>query len=233
MLHVFYGNGAVAVRQKAFAFLAEQESSGMKLERIDADAYVSGICADIAQSVSLFGGKTIYLLDTPSADVAFYEEVTGMLEAFKASANMIVIIEAALLAAPKRLFAKYADSIEVVETKKEERFNAFAMADSLSKKDKKTLWLQLQEAKQAGLSAEEIIGTLWWQLKTLRLAKLTKNAGEAGMKDFPYNKAKRSLGNFKAGELEKLSQSLLTLYHDGHLGKVDIDLALEAWTLSL
>lgn len=233
MLYIFYGNGAVAVRQKAFEFLGEQEAKGMKLERIDADAYVPGICADIAQSASLFGEKTVYLLDTPSTDAAFYEEVTGMLEAFKESANVFVVIEASLLAAPKKVFAKYADSIEEIETQKEERFNAFAMADSLSKKDKKTLWLQLQDAKGAGLSAEELIGTLWWQLKTLRLAKLTKSAEEASMKDFPYNKAKRSLGNFKEGELESLSESLLTLYHDGHLGKVDIDLALEKWTLTI
>jgi hypothetical protein len=53
------------------------------------------------------------------------------------------------------------------------------------------------------------------------------------MKDFPYNKAKRSLRNFKEGELEKLSQTLLAVYHDGHGGKRDIDLALEKWTLTI
>jgi hypothetical protein len=82
-----------------------------------------------------------------------------------------------------------------------------------------------------GLSAEEIIGTLWWQLKTLRLAMLTKSAEEAGVKDFPYNKAKRALKNFKDGEIETLSLRLLNLYHDGHAGKCDIDLALEEWVL--
>ena len=114
-----------------------------------------------------------------------------------------------------------------------ERFNAFGMADSLSRKDKKTLWLQLQDAKQANLSAEEIIGTLWWQLKSMRLAKNTNSAAEAGMKDFPYNKAKRALSAFKDGELESLSRGLLTVYHEGHLGKVDIDIALERWMLTL
>ena len=88
-------------------------------------------------------------------------------------------------------------------------------------------------ARQAGVSAEEVIGILWWQLKTLRLAAVTKSAPEAGMKDFPYNKAKRALGNFSDGELETLSHSVLRVYHDGHAGKTDIDFALEQFVLSL
>ena len=181
----------------------------------------------------MFGEKVIYLIDTPSADALFYEEVSTTLEAFKDSLNVFVVIEDSLLAAQKKIFTKYADSIEEVKTQKEERYNVFALADSLSRKDKKTLWMQLQEATQRGLSAEEIIGTLWWQLKTLRLAKLTKDAHQAGMKDFTYNKAKRSLSYFKNGELEQLSTTLLSVYHDGHLGKVDINLALEKWVLTI
>lgn len=233
MLHIFYGNGAIAVRQKAFICTAAYEAQGMKLERIDADKFVPGVCTDIANAMSLFGEKTVYLIDTPSTDTVFYEEVIDSLEMFKESESVFVVVESTLLAPAKKKFAKYADSIEEIATHTEARFNAFAMADSLSLKDKKTLWLQLQDAKASGLSAEEIIGTLWWQLKSMRLAKMTRSAEEAGMKDFPYNKSKRAVGNFKEGELESLSRSLLTIYHDGHLGKKDIDLALEKWTLSI
>lgn len=233
MLHVFFGSDVVTVRQKAFSLTSKYVEEGMKLERIDLDTYVSGVCMNIANSVSLFGEKTVYLIDTPSLDSSFYEEVVASLQAFKESENMFVVVEGTLLAPAKKLFTKYANSIEEVKTSVEARFNAFAMADSLSLKDKKMLWLQLQDAKQAGLSAEEVIGTLWWQLKTLRLAKLTHNADEAGMKDFPYNKAKRVLKNFKDGELESLSRKLLAIYHDGHNGKRDIDMALEKWTLTI
>lgn len=233
MLHVFYGNNTVAIRQKAFELAVTFEENGSHVERIDAESYVFGVCVDIAQSVSLFGGTRVYLLDTPSSDSLFSEETMAMLEVYADSANTYIVIEGPLLAAQKKPFAKYATSIEEIKKEAEERFNAFAMAESLSRKDKKSLWLQLQDAKQNGLSAEEIIGTLWWQLKTLRLAKLTSTAEEAGMKDYPYNKAKRSLSYFKDGELESLSRSLLMLYHQGHGGERDIDLALEAWTLSL
>jgi len=103
----------------------------------------------------------------------------------------------------------------------------------LANKDKKSLWLLFCEAKRNGLSGEEIIGTLWWQLKSLRLAAMTNSASEAGMKDFTYNKAKRALRNFRDGELETLSHSLLLAYHDGHGGIRDIDYALEEWVLGL
>ena len=89
----------------------------------------------------------------------------------------------------------------------------------------------LQEANAASLRPEEIIGMLWWQLKALRLAKITRTAEEAGMKEYPYKKAKQSLGLFKDGEVEQLSHSLLELYHDAHQGKRDMDLALEEWVL--
>ncbi len=233
MLHIFYGNGAVAVRQKVFSFVAEQEALGFKLERIEAENYVPGTCIDIASSLSLFGLKTIYLLDTPSAEIVFNKEVQNALPLFKGSENIFVVIEQKLLAPEKKVFSKFAETIEEVTSEVETRFNVFKMADSLSQKDKKTLWLQLQEAKSAGLSSEEIIGTLWWQVKTLRLAKLTSNAEDAGMKEYPYSKAKRALSNFKEGEIESLSHSLLRVYHDGHQGKKVTELALEKWTLTI
>jgi hypothetical protein len=89
----------------------------------------------------------------------------------------------------------------------------------------------LNQAQAAGSRPEEIIGILWWQLKALRLAKLTRTPDEAGMKDFPYKKAQQALRNFKEGEVDLLSHSLLELYHDAHQGKRDMSLALEEWVL--
>jgi hypothetical protein len=91
----------------------------------------------------------------------------------------------------------------------------------------------LQDARAAGLREEEIIGMLWGQLKSLRLAAVTSSADEAGMKDFPYNKSKRALNTFAPGEVLTLSQSLLELYHAGHSGQRDMDIALEQWVLCI
>lgn len=233
MLYVFCGSNTNAVRERAFLLVHEQEEEGARVVRIDADSYAPGLFADLVGAVSLFGGTEVYLLDMLSQRDEVYEDVLAHLSAFAESAHTFIVIEGALLAPEKKKFEKHA--VRLIELKAEagERFNAFGLADALASKDKKQLWMLLQDAKRAGLSEEELIGTLWWQLKALRLAALTKTAEEAGMKDWPYQKAKRSLTNFKPGEVETLSRSLLTVYHDGHGGVRDLDLALESWVLSV
>jgi len=99
--------------------------------------------------------------------------------------------------------------------------------------DELLAWILLAKAWRNNLSNEEIIGTLYWQVKMLRLVERTKNAEEAGQKPFVYSKAKRSLRQFTEGELDSLSRDLLSIYHEGHLGRRDMDSALERWVLSL
>jgi len=232
MLHTFCGNDPIQVRAKAYAHIAKQEEKGAKLQSIDSDSFEKGAVANAVGALSLFGEAPIYLFDTPSSDEEFNEEVLSLLKELGESPSPFVIIEGALLAPQKKVFQKYGE-LDESKGMASERFNTFALADALSRRDKKTLWMGLCDASREGISAEEIIGTLWWQLKTLRLASMTKSPEEAGMKDFPYNKAKRSLSYFKEGDLERISRDLLTLYHQGHSGEVDIDLALERWALSV
>ena len=138
-----------------------------------------------------------------------------------------------MLAPAKKKYDKHAADTTEFTAEKTERFNTFAMAEAVAGKDKRKLWVLLQEARLSGLRDEEIIGMLWWQLKSLRLAAVTSSASEAGMKDFPYNKSKRALTTFHPHEVESLSQSLLELYHAGHAGIQDMDSALERWVLGL
>lgn len=233
MLHVYCGNDTIAVRQKAFAFVGEEEAKNVRVHRVDAENYAPGVLTDALGAVSLFGEQELYLFDTPSNHKDFAAEVTDSLSAMAESSNTFVVIEGALLAPQKKPYQKHAAGFEEIKAAASERFNAFSMADALARKDKRSLWLLLQQAKLAGLSEEEIIGTLWWQLKALRLSALTTSAAEAGMKDYPYKKAKGALGKFKPGEVETLSQTLLEVYHHGHGGVRDIDLALERWVLTV
>ena len=233
MLFVFFGSDAIKVREAAFALISEKEKNGVTVTAIDGDTYATGALPDAAGATSLFGGEELYVVDTPSSKAEFQEEVYAILDVLAESPNTFVVIEGALLAADKKKYAKYAESVEEFKGEKEERFNVFSFAEPLAQKDKRNLWVLLCDAKAAGIPTEEIVGILWWQLKALRLALLTSSASEAGMKDFPYNKSKRALSNFKNGELEALSHSLIALRHDGHLGKCDINLALEKWVLTL
>lgn len=233
MLHVYCGNDTITVRTKALAYLDARREQGTPIERIDANVFRPGILVELAGSVSLFGETAVYVLDTPSVQQDYFADVMESLSVLAESPNTFVIIEDALLAPEKKKLQKHAATFEEYKRAATERFNVFALTDHLLKKDKRQLWVGLQEANRAGLAAEEIIGTLWWQLKSLRVVAAASSAAEAGMKDYPFNKARQALKNFKPNEVEQLSADLLTLYHDGHSGVRDINLALEKWVLTI
>lgn len=230
MLAVFFGTDRTSVRDAAKAYT---DKAGEAVTALDESTYISGQIGSSVGATSLFGGSEVFLLDTPSSDDDFYSEVLEHLSDMANSENTFVVMEAALLADPKKKYGKHASVIEEFTAAKAERFNSFAIADALARKDKKQMWVLLQQAKLAGLREEEIIGMLWWQLKALRLAARTSSPEEAGMKDFPYKKAKQSLSKFETGEVDRLSRSLLELYHHGHQGLRDLDVALEEWVLTV
>ncbi len=233
MLYVFYGTDRMAVRrtsERLVASLAERFKT-LTIDRLDAVSCERGQITGLAGASSLFGGVNVYVIDSPSESEEVFSEIMREAIVLAASPNHFVIIDGALSAAQRKVLKASAVTIEEFKAGTVERFNTFSLVDALVRKDKRQLWLLLQEAKRDGAKSEEIIGILWWQLKLLRLAAVTKTANEAGVSEFPYNKAKRALPLFSAGEIDRLAETLLTLYHDGHVGKREIDLALEEWVL--
>jgi DNA polymerase III delta subunit len=231
MLQVFYGTDTLKAKQKAYQAAMAKLGPDQEIISLEAEDYLTGTLLGNASMSSLFGGDSVYLVDVSDSTSEIFKEFILECEALAASQNLFVCVAGALLAADKKPLAKHASVLEEYKKDPTARFNAFSLADALASKDKKILWLLLEEAKRNNLSSEEIIGTLWWQLKAMRLASVTQTAAEAGMKDFPYQKAKRALRNFKSGEIETKARQLLTLYHEGHRGEADLDLALEEWVL--
>lgn len=232
MLYVYFGNNTSEVRQKALARVHQCAGEDGQVVHITSDGYAIGSLTDLACGASLFSGKQVFLLDTPSERIEAYEDIMGDLELLKESVHDFILIEHAILAGDKKKFSAYGEMHEIVGEKKVS-FNTFALTDALCMRDKKTLWLLLMDAWKAGVPNEEIVGILFWQVKILRLVEKTESAEEAGQKPFVYQKAKRALGKFKSGELERLSRELLVLYHEGHMGKADMSLALEKWVLTI
>lgn len=233
MLYVFYGTDQLQVRTQAHLTLTKILKEGEEVERIEGDTYSAGKLQALSGTISLFSPRAVYLVETPSSDDMFGEDFMDSLEVLSNSEHQFVVIEQALTAAQKKKITTYATIVEEYKKTADTEFNPFKMSDALALRDKRSLWLLFQEAKAHNLSSEEIIGTFWWQLKTMRLAAVTKSAEEAGMKEYPYKKAKSALITFSLPEVEKKSRELLTLYHEGHQGKRDLDLALEAWVLGL
>ena len=234
MLYVYFGNDTIAVRAKALEKLHVLEEKGSSITRVTPENFASGMLTELAEGASLFSDAQAALLDTLSeGGIDMFTEIMDQLDLLEQSANHFVIIEGALKAPERKLLEKFATEVKEISKEKEEKFNTFQMADALLARDKKSLWLLLMEAFRNGSSPEEVIGILFWQLKALRLAERGKDEAETGLKPFVYGKAKRALSKFKPGELDRLSEELLTVYHDGHLGKHDIALALEKWVLTI
>ena len=233
MLSIFFGNDVSLVRKKAFDFMRTHMDVDTLVTQITTDQYGEGMLVDLAGGSSLFGATQMILIDTPSEDPLVFDAVMSELSLMKESVNNFVLIEGPLLAVNKKKIETHATHVEECTLPKTEKFNAFALTDAFLLRDKKKLWLLLQEGERDGLSSEQAIGLLFWQIKTLRLVEKTASAEEAGQKPFVYSKAKRALSSFKKGELDTLSRDLLKIYHDGHLGRQDISLALEQWVLKL
>jgi len=233
MLEVFYGKDLITLRLKAQAVILPRLKDGGEAIYLEDDNYQPGLLLGLSETSSLFSKETVYVIDLPNPSEVLFAEFIAEAEALSNSANFFVVLVEALTADDKKKLKSHVSILEEYKKEAGVKFNPFTMAEVLALKDKKSLWFLLQEAKRNHLAAEEIIGTLWWQLKALRLAANTKNAEEAGMKDYPYNKAKRALSNFKTDEVNQLSKKLLNLYHKGHRGEVDLELSLEEWVLQL
>lgn len=233
MLAVFFGTDVGKARTEGFSFARRAHGGEAEIIPVSADRYEPGMCADLAGGVSLFSGAHVILIDTPSENAEMFDEVMESIEIFHESVHQFVLIEQSLLAVDKKKLVGKATPFEEYALPKTEKFNAFVLTDALLNRDKKSLWLLLQEAQKNGSSYEQIIGLLFWQVKILRLAEKTSSPEEADQKPFVYNKSKRALKNFKVGELDTLSEMLITFYHEGHMGKRDMGVALEKWVLGL
>ncbi len=233
MLHVFCGNDTVTVRQSALAALAAYEADGVVPTRIDSETYETGALAHELGGISLFGGVSVCVLDTPSEHEEFLVVVTEALPELAAATTIFILIETAPLAAYRKALEKHAESFTEYKAEAKEKGDPFALGNAFMARDKKTLWIVLTKELAANVPPEALAGSLWFQLKSLRLAALTKTAEEAGMKDFPYKKAKAALQKYSLPEVERLSASLLAVYHEGHSEKGEMAVGLEKWVLGV
>ncbi|MBY0309731.1 hypothetical protein K2Q16_01110 [Patescibacteria group bacterium] len=234
MLHVFCGSDTVAVRVKALAKLAPFEEEGIVPVRLESEQFEPGVLEHLLGGVSLFGEATVCVLDTPSEDELFLETVTKNLAELATSAHTFVLIDTAPLADYRRALQKSATSYTEIKAEAKEKKDTFALGNAFSLRDKKALWIVLTKELRSGTPVEMLVGSLWWQLKSMRLAACTNNFEEAGMSKFPYEKAKAALRKYSLPEVERMSLALLKLYQAGHAEnkeKKDMAVGLEKWVL--
>lgn len=231
MLYLIHGSDREKARAKKDELLSVLRGKRPDAEvfTLDTETFTTPKLESLYSSQGLFEQKHIAVLDGLLSDKGAKEAVLGALASLADSSSVFLLLEGALDVKTAAAIGKHAaKTFSFGEKKKAEWGNniGFLIADAFGKKDRKNAWVLFQKAIRAGSSAEEIHGTLFWQVKTLMLAKKTKSAEEAGLKPFPYGKAVRFAKNFSEEELGEILSRLVDMYHGIRMegGKLEIEL---------
>jgi DNA polymerase III delta subunit len=193
----------------------------------------------------LFSNKYIVFLDHLSLNEEAAEKLADFIPSMNESPNIFIALEGKLSADLKKAYEKSAEKVVEFELKSEaggfksgtgmagskKDFNIFALGDALGSRDSLKAWNVYRQAVENGQESESILGTLFWQVKSMIQAYGAKSAGEAGLNPFVYSKSKKFSSNYSSPELKNLLEDLIILYHDGHRGMVDMELGIERMLL--
>ena len=137
------------------------------------------------------------------------------------------------------LFKEYQGVFEgEEETTKEKKsfvwsFSPFALQDAIGDKNAKKAWIEYHRIRISRIEAEEIIHKIINKVRDMNMILSGAGAEDLNMKDFPYNKSKEDLKNWKPEELKRFYTDLVSIYHESRMGGEDVDTALEKILLKL
>lgn len=248
MLYVFHGTDIGQSRGKAHTLVDSLRTKrpDAAYEQVNADNWNTSLIESHLGGQGLFSNKYIVFFDRVTENEDAKDGLLEFLEPMNESPNIFIVLEGRLDAELKKAVAKHAERAVVSDKAAENRvaagggagtggradFNIFALADAVGSRDSLKAWTIYRQAVLNGLESESILGTLFWQVKSMALAREAPSAA-GGLSPFVFSKAKRAAGNYSEAELKDLMGRLITMYHDGHRGALDLELAAERMMLGL
>lgn len=234
MLYVFTGGDSNRRNKAVSKLLLSLESSGAHIiKRDDTSSRVIEI-RELVGSSTLFAEPIALLLSetfTNDEILSFVTKEAGMIAK---SENHIIIVERALTADTKKKLEKHATSFEIFEEKKEKKTegnNAFDLTDALGDRDKKKVWMLYRRAIEDGKDPRELIGLVFWSVKSMIIAELSPSVSDSGLNPFVYKKSKSFAKNFTKDELNNLAKNIVNFYHEAQFGKVEWEEGMEVLLL--
>jgi len=231
MLYFLYGTDTQESRKKLQALLASlaKKRPDAEVFRLKEDNWNEGVFQELLNAQGLFDQKYIAVLDGLLEYKDSNELVQESVKAMQESAHVFLMIEQVPSKKIIDEVSKYAEKTQEFARpeKKKEFFNTFALGDALGSKDKKLLWVGYLEALKQGVSAEEICGVLFWQVKNITLAMNTKSASESKLSPFVDSKARKFAKNFTKEELKELSSALVDATEKVRNGEGKMEVLLE------
>ncbi len=244
MLYVFHGTQISKSIEKAHALIDSLRTKRPDAfyVKIESDGWRNMIIEEHLGGQGLFSNKYIIFLDRVTENSEAKEILASFVPAMQESANIFIVSECKINAELKKTFDKNADKVVISDEAKvpfvygkssasKNDFNIFTLADAVGGREKMKAWMIYREAIKNGLEAESILGTLFWQVKSMIIATNSKSAVDAGLKPFVYEKSKKHAKNYSKEELNNLLENIIVLYHDGHRGLINMELGIERMML--
>lgn len=231
MLYFLYGTDTIESRKKLQLLLASlaKKRPDAEVFRLKEDNWNEGSFQELLNAQGLFDQKYIAVLDGLLEYKESSELVLEHIQTMQESTHVFLMIENNPAKKVVDVVEKHAEKTQEFARpeKKKEFFNTFALGDALGSKDKKSLWVGYLEALRAGVSAEEICGVLFWQVKNIILAMHTKSASESKLSPFVDSKARKFAKNFTKGELKNISSALVDATEKVRNGEGEMEVLLE------
>lgn len=212
----------------------QEKQPQLSLTHLDEETCTASALDEALGAQGLFTNRCIIVLDHVLDAPATRDLVHERLQTIAQSENVVLCVESRLTATGKKMIPTSATFEYFTPPEHEEAtsFNRFAIADALAARNRRDLWVNLHRAFHEGAEPEEVTGLLFWQAKALYSAKRVESAAAAGMKQYPFEKARRASGNYTEHELSYMLWQLLAMYHDAHRGETDLSRALERFSLT-
>lgn len=231
MLYFLYGTDTIESRKKLQALLASlaKKRPDAEVFRLKEDNWSEATFQELLNAQGLFDQKYIAVLDGLLEYKESSEFVLESVQAMQESTHVFLMIEHNPGKKMVEEVEKHAEKTQEFARpeKKKEFFNTFALGDALGSKDKKSLWVGYLEALKQGVSAEEICGVLFWQVKNIILAMHTKSVSESKLSPFVDSKARKFVKNFTEEELKEISGALVEATEKVRNGEGEMEVLLE------
>jgi len=227
MLHVIYGTDSHKTRKKLHQFL---KSDG-EVFKLTSENWSEARFDELLVSRGLFESEYTVVLDHLFEKKDIREYVLERLKNIADSGQPFFLLEGKLDIAAAKKIEKFAKKIEKLDSPEAKpSLNIFAITDDLARRDKKRLWISYLGLLSRGISAEEIHGILFWQIKNMMLSKKT---ADTGLSPFVYQKSLIGSKKFSGEELVKMSSQFVDMTHRVRRGFGDLDIMLEKWILEM
>lgn len=218
MIYFFHGTDIDKARTKAHELIdsLRKKKPDAAFFSINAENFNPAQLQEYIGGQGLFSNKYIVFLDRLCEKKETKVEFIDMLKEISESENIFIILEGKIDKATATKIEKKSEKVIAFDLKevqkKEEDSNVFELANALSRKDKKELWMLYREYVDKGSAPEELHGILFWKAKTMLLV-----GGN---------------GYWKQEELLSFIEGLITVYHESRRGTHELETGLEAFLLN-